>query len=86
MELSQNILIILVIVGLVAFFVLNQKKSRAIDGVPDTDPKEITIDLEFWRAEHAKEYSPYNADNLAPPDSELESYARQRIAGGHVRP
>lgn len=86
MELSQNILIILVIVGLVAFFVLNQKKNRAIDGVPDTDPKEITIDLEFWRAAHAKEYGPYNADNLPPFDSELESYARQHIADGHVRP
>jgi hypothetical protein len=71
MEHLQNILII-VAIGLVAFFALNRKKSKAID------PKEITIDLEFWRAEHAKEYGPYNADNLAPLDSELESYARQR--------
>lgn len=86
MELLQIILIILAIVGLVAFFVLTQKKSRVIDSVPDTDPKETIIDLEFWRAEHAKEYGPYNADNLAPLDSELESYARQRIAGGYVRP
>jgi len=83
MEFSQNILIILVVVGLVAFFALNRKKSRAINSLPD--PKEITIDLEFWRAEHAKEYGPYNADNLAPLDSELESYARQRIAGGSTR-
>lgn len=82
MELSQIILIILAI-GLVAFFALNRKKSRAINGLPD--PKEITIDLEFWRAEHAKEFGPYSADNLAPLDSELESYARQRIAGGSTR-
>jgi hypothetical protein len=82
MEHLQNILIILAI-GLVAFFALTRKKSRAIDSLPD--PKETTIDLEFWRAEHAKEFGPYNADNLAPLDSELESYARQRIAGGHVR-
>jgi hypothetical protein len=75
MEHLQNILIILAI-GLVAFFALNQKKSQTIDSRPD--PKEITIDLEFWRAEHAKEFGPYNADNLAPLDSELESYARQR--------
>jgi hypothetical protein len=75
MEHLQNILIILAI-GLVAFFALNRKKSQAINSLPD--PKEITIDLEFWRAEHAKEFGPYNADNLAPLDSELESYARQR--------
>jgi hypothetical protein len=82
MEHLQNILIILAI-GLVAFFALNRKKSQAIDSLPD--PKKITIDLEFWRAEHAKEFGPYNADNLAPLDSELESYARQRIAGGSTR-
>jgi hypothetical protein len=76
MEHLQNILIILAIVGLVAFFAFNQKKSRSIDSLPD--PKEVTVDLEFWRAEHAKEFGPYNADNLAPLDSELESYARQR--------
>jgi len=79
MEHLQNISIILVIVGLVAFFALSRKKSKTID------PKEITIDLEFWRAEHAKEFGPYNSDNLAPSDSELESYARQRIAGGSTR-
>ena len=76
MEHLQNILIILAIVGLVAFFAFNQKKSRSIDSLPD--PKEVTVDLEFWRAEHAKKFGPYNADNLAPLDSELESYARQR--------
>jgi hypothetical protein len=75
-ELLQNILIILVIVGLVAFFALNRNKSRDTNSLPD--PKEITIDLKFWRAEHAKEFGPYTADNLAPLDSELESYARQR--------
>jgi hypothetical protein len=83
MEHLQNILIILVITGLVAFFALRRKKSRVIDSLPD--PKEITIDLKFWAAEYAKEYGPYNADNLPPSDSELESYARQRIAGGYVR-
>jgi hypothetical protein len=94
MEFSQNILIILVIVGLVVFFALNRKKSKVIDSPPvkdspvehsDTDSKEIALDLEFWRAEHAKEFGPYNSDNLAPSDLELESYARQRIAGVSTR-